>query len=79
MAIVPRDRLKLRDNPKLISPPTVVSPLYQCAKAVTIVGFIGNATLDVQVSGVTVVAGAPGGFPVPSGGTLLGREAWRSR
>jgi hypothetical protein len=70
MAIVLRDRLKLRDNPKLISPPTVVSPLYQCAKAVTIVGFIANATLDVQVDGVTVVAGAQGGFPVPNGCTL---------
>ena len=69
MAEVPREKLKLRDDPKVISPPTV-SPLYQCATAVTVVGFIANATLDLQVNGVTVIAGVPGGFPVPNGRTL---------
>jgi hypothetical protein len=70
MAVVPREKLKLRDNKKLISPPALVAPLYQCAKAVTVVGFIPNATLDVRVDGNITISGAPGGFPVPSGRTL---------
>jgi hypothetical protein len=59
------EKLQLLDDKKLISPPSVVSPLYQCAKAITIFDFIPNATLDVQV-----ITGAPGGFPMPNGTTV---------
>jgi dienelactone hydrolase len=67
---VPIEKLKLRDNKQLISPPTVVSPLYQCATAVTIVNFVPNALLDVQVDGGNVIVGVAGGFPMPNGITL---------
>ena len=70
MVEVPIGKLHLRDEKKLISPPTVVSPLYQCAKAVTIIDFIPNATLDVQVGGTQVITGAAAGFPMPDGRTL---------
>jgi hypothetical protein len=63
---VPRDRLKLKDDPKLISPPSL-DPAWQCGTAVVVRGFIATATLDVQVDGVTVVTNFPGGFPVPNG------------
>jgi hypothetical protein len=71
MVEVPVDKLQLRDDKKLISPPSVVSPLYQCAKAITIFDFIPNATLDVQVDSTQVITGAPGGFPMPNGTTVL--------
>jgi|SRR5215831_1086367 len=71
MVEVPVRKLKLRDNKDLISPPSVVFPLYQCAKSVMIVNFIPNAKLDLQVDGMEVIVGAPGGFPVPNGRTLL--------
>ena len=63
---IPRERLKLRDDPKVISPPSL-DPAYQCARVVVVRGFIANATLDVEVAGAVVVAGVPGGFPVPNG------------
>ncbi len=63
---VPRERLQLRDDPKLISPPWL-DPVWQCGRAVVVRGFIANATLDVEVAGAIVVAGVPGGFPVPNG------------
>jgi hypothetical protein len=63
---VERDRLKLRDDPAVISPPSL-DPAWQCATAVVVRGFIADALLDVQVDGVMVVSGLPGGFPVPNG------------
>jgi hypothetical protein len=54
----------------LISPPIIVAPLYQCATAVTIIGYWPQARLDVQVDGVMVINDAPGGFPMPNGATL---------
>src|SRR5215469_9391863 len=71
MVEAPVRKLKLRDDKNLISPPSVVFPLYQCAKSVTIVNFIPNAKLDLQVDGMEVIVDAPGGFPVPNGRTLL--------
>jgi hypothetical protein len=70
MAEVPIERLDLRDDRQLISPPIVVTPLYQCATAVTIIGYLPQARLDVQVDGVTVINDAPSGFPMPNGATL---------
>lgn len=66
---IPRDRLKLRDDRSVISPPAV-DPLYQCATVVVVRGFIAGATLDVRVNGATVVTGFPGGFPVPNGAVV---------
>lgn len=70
MVEVPVDKLHLKDDKNLISPPMFDLPLYQCAKAVTIIDFIPNATLDVQVNGTQVITGAAGGFPIPNGKTL---------
>jgi hypothetical protein len=70
MSEVPINRLDFQDDRKLISPPIVVAPLYQCATVVTIIGYLPGALLDVQVDGVTVITGAPGGFPMPNGATL---------
>jgi hypothetical protein len=69
MAEVPTRRLRLEDK-RYLSPPLVGEPLYQCATAVVVYGFDSLATLDVQVNGTTVVAGAPGGFPQPQGALL---------
>jgi len=66
---IPRDRLKLRDDKSVISPPSL-DPVYQCATVVVVRGFIANATLDVRVDGTTVVTGFPGGFPVPNGAVV---------
>jgi hypothetical protein len=63
---IPRSGLDLQDDRKLISPPVVAEPLYQCATAVTIIAFIPHATLEVQVNGATV-ATVTGGFPEPNG------------
>lgn len=64
---VPIEKLRLKDDPKLISPPIVAAPLYGCAKGVQVVGFLPHALLDVQVDGATVLAGFSGGFPLPDG------------
>jgi len=67
---VPREKLHLRDDPQLLSPPIVTQPLYTCAKAVNITGYVPNATLDVEVNGAVVIAGFPGGSPAPYGATI---------
>jgi hypothetical protein len=69
MAEVPIELLDLKDDRQLISPP-IVAPLYQCATAVTVTGYLPQARLDVQVAGSTVINDAPGGFPMPNGATL---------
>jgi hypothetical protein len=63
---VERERLKLRDDPKVISPPSV-DPAWRCGTALAIRGYIANAKLDVELDGAIVVGGFPGGFPVPNG------------
>lgn len=63
---VSRERLQLRDDPKVISPPSL-DPVYACGRAVVVRGYIANATLDIEVAGAIVVPGIPGGFPVPNG------------
>jgi hypothetical protein len=67
---VPVDRLKLKDNRELLSPPIVAEPLYGCATAVKVIGFEAHALLSVQVDGTTVVNNAPGGLPLPDGAML---------
>src|SRR5262245_25360140 len=64
---VSRERLKLVEGKNPLSPPIVVAPLYRCATAVVVTGFIAGADLDIEVNGAIVVAGFPGGFPQPQG------------
>lgn len=65
---VPRDKVQLRDNEALISPP-FVSPVYQCATAVTVRGFIRHARIQVEVAGIVVVD-LTAGYPEPNGQTF---------
>jgi len=67
--IVERKRLELPDNPKFLSPPIVTKPLYQCAIAVTVISYVLDADLEIEVDGVTV-AGVNGGSPWPEGVTV---------
>lgn len=66
---VPRKRLDLKDDPKLLSSPWLAEPLYQCATAVTVYGFVPHAKIDVEVAGAVVVSQQVG-FPEPQGATL---------
>jgi hypothetical protein len=66
---IPRRQIELQDDPGVLSPP-ILAPLYACAKAVNVKGYVPQATLDVEVAGVVVLAGAPGGSPAPFGATL---------
>jgi len=67
---VPRDKARIEDNPKVISPPIITQPLYGCAKSVNITGYIPNATLDLEVDGAVVVANFPGHSPTPEGALI---------
>ena len=67
--IVKRGRLDVKDDPKFLSPPLLVEPLYQCATAVVVVSFAPNAKLAIEVDG-SIVANVPGGFPIPNGVTV---------
>jgi hypothetical protein len=58
----------LKEDRKLLSPPVVEEPLYQCAIAVTVRSFEPNATIELDVSGTST--STPGGFPVPNGLTI---------
>jgi hypothetical protein len=69
MAEVPTRRLKLEDR-KFLSPPIVGEPLYQCAIAVSVYGFVPQAKLDLEINGVIVLAGISAGFPQPQGALL---------
>jgi hypothetical protein len=68
--VVNRKELKLKDDPKLLSPPILDEPIYQCAIAVTVRGYVANATIEVRVNGTTV-ASVPGGAPWPNGITVV--------
>lgn len=67
---VPRDKLDLRDDPGVISPPILTQPLYACALVVNVAGYLPDATLDIEVNGGIVVNGFPGGSPAPFGATI---------
>ena len=66
---IPRDKLDLRDDPALLSPPIMGQP-YACAKDVNITGYVPDATLDVEVNGAVVIAGFPGHSPAPFGALI---------
>lgn len=69
MTQVPVKELKLEETRRLSSP-IVAEPLYQCAHAITVLGFVPLATLAVEVNGTIVLNGVAGGFPQPNGATL---------
>jgi hypothetical protein len=54
---IDRREAGVNDDPKLLSPPIVVEPLYQCAVAVVVVGGVAGATIEVEVNGVSVGSG----------------------
>ena len=59
-----------KDNPKVVSPPLVIGPLYACAEAVEVGGGIYGARLTVSINGtprppVTVTTPSRTIVPVP--------------
>jgi dienelactone hydrolase len=67
---VPRNKLELRDDPGLLSPPILTQPLYACAKTINVTGYVPNATIDIEIDGGGVVNGFLGGSPAPYGATI---------
>jgi hypothetical protein len=66
---VSRDELKLKDDLRLLSPPSL-DPAWQCGTTVVVRGFVANAMLDVDVDGVAVATNVAGGFPAPNGASV---------
>jgi hypothetical protein len=66
---IPREGLDLKDDREILSPPVVAEPLYQCAIAVTVLGFVPHAELELEVDG-SIVATVTAGFPLPDGETI---------
>jgi hypothetical protein len=67
---VPREKLRLKDNRKVLSPPILTQPIYGCSKVVNVTGYVPQAQLDVEVDGAIVVNGFPGGSPNPFGALI---------
>lgn len=65
-SVVELDRVDLKHDRELLSTPWLAGPLYQCATAVTVWGFVPHATLDIEVNGA-VVTSVVAGFPEPQG------------
>lgn len=63
------ERKDFREDPNFLSPPVVVEPLYQCAIAVTVISYVPDAKIEVEVDGVSVNT-VPGGYPWPNGVTV---------
>jgi hypothetical protein len=59
----------VKEDPKLLSPPLVVEPLYQCATAVVVVGGLAGATVEVEANGAAVASGVVGAV-LPYGITI---------
>lgn len=68
---IPRERLDLKDDREVLSPPTVDTPLYACATAVTILGFVPDAELDLEIAGSSLPR-ETAGSPDPDGYTFRG-------
>jgi hypothetical protein len=71
---IPIERLKLRDDPSILSPPIVAFPLYACATAVTVLSFVPHAELELEIAGTSLPV-EPAGFPDPDGFTFTGIAA----
>jgi dienelactone hydrolase len=67
---VSRDKLDLKDDPAVLSPPIVTAPLYACASAINVRGYVPGAKLDVEIDGVIAVGGVGGGSPFPYGAII---------
>src|SRR5262245_34923364 len=52
-----RREAHLDEDPKLLSPPVVVEPLYQCATVVQVLGGVSEAKIEVEVNGVVAGSG----------------------
>jgi hypothetical protein len=66
-----RDRLGLQDNREILSPPIVKSPLYACATAVIVLGFVAHAELELEIGGSTLPR-KQAGSPDPDGFIFTG-------
>jgi hypothetical protein len=66
---VPREKLDLRENPEILSPPIILEPLYRCATTVTVLGFVPHAEIDVEIDGM-IVATVIASYSVPNGETI---------
>jgi hypothetical protein len=64
------EQLDLRDDPEILSPPRV-SPLYACATAVTVTGFVPLAELELEIDGASFPL-EQAGYPDPDGFTFTG-------
>ena len=64
-----RREADVKDDPKLLSPPVVVAPLYQCAIAVQVLGGVSDAKIEVEVNGAVVGSGVVGAV-LPYGITI---------
>lgn len=67
--VISRREADLPDDPRLLSPPVVVEPLYRCATAVVVAGGVAGATIEVEVNGATVGSGVVGAV-LPYGITI---------
>ena len=45
------------DRKSMLSPPTVIPPLYECATAVSVEGFVPGATIDIYANGARMGVG----------------------
>jgi hypothetical protein len=66
---VSRREAGVKDDRKLLSPPIVVEPLYQCATAVQVVGGVAGAKIEVEVNGAIAGNGVVGAV-LPYGITI---------
>lgn len=64
-----RKEARLSDDPKLLSPPVVVGPVYACATAIVIQNGVPGATVEIEVNGASV-ASALVGAVLPYGMTV---------
>ena len=67
--VVDRRELDLKKDPEVLSAPIVKEPLYQCAIAVTVLSYVPDAKIEIEVDGVSVAI-EPGGAPWPNGVTI---------
>lgn len=48
---IPIEKLDLKDNPEVISPPYVEEPIYECGTSIVVKGFLPHAKLELDISG----------------------------
>lgn len=50
------DPVDYDDDPTVVSPPTIVDPLYACAESVAVQGVLNHAKVDLYLNGVAVAS-----------------------